>query len=99
MFKVKFLIRRGNEPGRIKSSTNDYDWPGNEIYFLGENSPDRALNYAKMFKCTPARVKGRIETPDVLGAIIDLGHCLNFLAEKWPTLLPTRPHPHLHNPQ
>lgn len=71
-----------NKEDKLKSSTNNYDWLGNGIYFW-ENSPERALNYAKMLKSNPGRVKGKVENPEVLGAILDLGHCLNFLDEKW----------------
>lgn len=60
-----------NEP--LKPSTNDYDWLGNGIYFWEQNY-ERALEWAKML----VRMN-KIQTPAVIGAVIDLGHCLNFM--------------------
>ena len=51
----------------LKKSDNKYDWLGNGIYFW-ENSYQRAFEWAKQ----------RYENPAVLGAIIDLGKCLNL---------------------
>lgn len=53
----------------LSSSTNDYDWLGNGIYFW-ENSYDRALEWAQTHKSD--------EDPSVIGAVIDLGFCLNL---------------------
>ena len=53
----------------LNSSTNDYDWLGNGIYFW-ENSYDRALEWAQTHKAD--------ENPSVIGAVIDLGLCLNL---------------------
>jgi hypothetical protein len=66
---------------RLKISNNAYDWLGNGIYFW-ENNPQRALEYAHLLKANPKRCKEKIEIPDVVGAIIDLGHCLNLLDAK-----------------
>jgi hypothetical protein len=57
----------------LKFSENQYDWLGSGIYFW-ENSPQRALEWAEQFKD-----RRKISTPAVVGAIIDLGHCLNLL--------------------
>lgn len=66
----------------LKPSTNDYDWLGNGIYFW-ENDPDRALSYAKTLKDNPKKnQKSIINTPAVIGAVIDLGNCLNLFDEK-----------------
>ena len=65
----------------LKISNNAYDWLGNGIYFW-ENNPQRALEYARLLKANPGRCKEKIEIPDVVGAIIDLGHCLNLLDAK-----------------
>lgn len=55
-------------------STNDYDWLGNGIYFW-LNDPQRAYEWA----CDSAkRKKSRIKNPSVVGAVIDLGTCLNL---------------------
>ena len=66
---------------RLKPSQNDYDWLGHGIYFW-ENNPQRALEYAKLLKKYPERCTQKIKTPDVVGAIIDLGNCLNLLNSK-----------------
>lgn len=52
----------------MNPSTNEYDWLGNGIYFW-ENSHQRALDWAR-------HKYGR--NAAVLGAAIDLGHCLNL---------------------
>lgn len=53
----------------LNNSINDYDWLGNGIYFW-ENSYERALEWAKMHKAD--------EEPSVVGAVLDLGVCLNL---------------------
>lgn len=53
----------------LNSSTNDYDWLGNGIYFW-ENSYERALEWAQTHKSD--------ENPSVIGAAIDFGFCLNL---------------------
>jgi hypothetical protein len=62
----------------LQASVNDYDWLGHGIYFW-ENNPRRALDYAKLLKRSPRRTKSRIRNPAVIGAVIDLGYCLNLL--------------------
>lgn len=52
----------------LKPSEQKYDWLGKGIYFW-LNDPVRALEWAKHKKK---------EKPAVIGAIIDLGTCLNF---------------------
>lgn len=56
----------------LRKSTNAYDWLGNGTYFW-EDSPARALRWAK------ENQGGKIKKPAVLGAIIDLGNCLNLI--------------------
>lgn len=52
----------------LKKSENPYDWLGNGIYFW-ENSYERALDWAQnKYK----------EDACVIGAILDLGNCLNL---------------------
>jgi len=61
----------------LRPSKNDYDWLGHGIYFW-EDSPRRALRWAQKERRAPEpRVK--IRTPAVLGAVIDLGNCLNLV--------------------
>ena len=62
----------------LRKSENDYDWLGHGIYFW-ENNYERALEYAKIIKDNPERCKSQITTPSVLGAIIDLGYCLDLI--------------------
>lgn len=62
----------------LQSSENNYDWLGHGIYFW-ENDPGRALEYAEMLHDHPKRGRGKISHPAVLGAVIDLGHCLNLM--------------------
>lgn len=58
----------------LKKSKNVYDWLGNGIYFW-LNDPQRALEWAiQVSKRSPSKVK----EPFVLGAVIDLGLCLNL---------------------
>lgn len=67
----------------LKSSENKYDWLGHGIYFW-ENNHIRALNFAKELKNNPPKGKENlIKEPAVLGAIIDLGHCLDLIDSKY----------------
>jgi len=74
--KVGLKVLNGDDD--LLSSQNSWDWLGEGIYFW-EQDPLRALQYAeesarrKQFNKTP------IITPFVLGAIIDLGNCLNLV--------------------
>jgi len=70
----------------LRPTENDYDWLGHGIYFW-ENNPTRALYYAEELKKHPERCKETIETPFVIGAIIDLGRCFNLLDSKYIDIL------------
>lgn len=61
---------------KLLESTNDYDWLGSGVYFW-EQDPSRAIQWAR-----DNHSKGRIKEPAVLGAIIDLGRCLNLMNYK-----------------
>ena len=63
---------------KLKGSKNNYDWLGNGIYFW-EHSPSRALEYATSIKNNPSRSKTKIKDPAIIGAVIDLGYCLDLL--------------------
>jgi hypothetical protein len=63
---------------RLKPSENKYDWLGNGIYFWEQN-PLRAFEYAQHLKDNPSKSKTKIKEPAVIGAVINLGHCLNLL--------------------
>ncbi|OHD55010.1 MAG: hypothetical protein A2Y33_03325 [Spirochaetes bacterium GWF1_51_8] len=67
-----------NSKERLNHSKNDYDWLGHGIYFW-ENDPERAIEYAELLAKHPERTKGRITQPAVIGAVIDLGRCLNLV--------------------
>jgi len=59
----------------MKPSTNDYDWLGNGIYFW-EHNLQRAWQWAED---AAKRKNSKIKTPAVIGAVIDLGVCLNLV--------------------
>lgn len=59
----------------FKPSINDYDWLGNGMYFW-EHNLERAWEWAKSGMTNPEL---HIDTPAVIGAVIDLGFCLNLL--------------------
>src|SRR4051812_7026175 len=62
----------------LKQSNNKYDWLGPGVYFW-DNSPSRALEYATSLRDNPGRSKIKIKNPAVIGAVVDLGHCLDLL--------------------
>lgn len=68
--KIGRKILTGRAP--LAPSQKDFDWYGPGIYFR-ESDPRRALEWAyERFN------KNKIDKPFVLGAIIDLGHCLDL---------------------
>ncbi len=79
---VKRLARDPRE--RFDPSKNDYDWLGPGIYFW-ENDPVRALQFAK----EAMKRKGIRKKAAVIGAIIDLGLCLNLFDQPALTELAT----------
>ena len=62
---------------KLEPSKNDYDWLGHGIYFW-ENDPKRAFEYAESLVNNPVRANLKIETPAVIGAVIDFKRCLNL---------------------
>jgi hypothetical protein len=62
----------------LNKSTNPWDWLGNGVYFWEQN-PSRALEYAIENSKGNQFNKVKIETPFVLGAIVELGECLNLV--------------------
>ncbi len=70
----------------LSPSENDYDWLGNGVYFW-ENNYVRALKYAQDLKDNPIKANSKIAKPSVLGAVIDLGHCLDLLDSQYLDLL------------
>lgn len=63
----------------FKASHNKHDWLGAGIYFW-ENNPDRALNWARFMAGHP-KFKQRVKEPFAVGAVIDLGNCLDLTEE------------------
>jgi hypothetical protein len=59
--------------GDFKPSENDYDWLGSGIYFW-EYGYDRALRFA-----IEQQERGKVTTPAVVGAIIQLGNCFDLM--------------------
>ena len=80
--------RRASLGGKahLKRSTNAFDWLGEGIYFW-ENSPTRALQYARELLARPRKSGPRIRKPAVIGAVIELGYCLNLLDAEFLALL------------
>lgn len=67
-----------NGEEELKSSQNTYDWLGHGAYFW-ENSVVRAEKWAEdqtKYKSTS------VKKPFVIGAVLDLGHCLDLLDQK-----------------
>jgi hypothetical protein len=59
-------------------SQNDYDWLGEGVYFW-EANPLRGLEFAKE---SHTRGGSKIKTPTVVGAVIDLGYCLDLTTSR-----------------
>lgn len=62
-----------NNPDNIKISQQPFDWLGHGMYFW-ENNYERALSWA-----LEKRQRGEINKPAVIGAVISLGNCCDFL--------------------
>lgn len=57
---------------KILKSTRDFDWLGNGAYFW-EADPQRAYEWALQ-----KQARGQYTKPYVIGAVIDLGNCLDL---------------------
>jgi len=68
-----------NQKTDFKPSTNTYDWLGEGVYFW-ENNYARAKEYANI---ASQRKGSTIKEPFVLGAVIDLGNCLDLLDQRY----------------
>ncbi|MFT3949632.1 MAG: hypothetical protein QM763_21895 [Agriterribacter sp.] len=67
-----------NGKKELNHSNNDWDWLGGGVYFWEQN-PMRALEYAEECRSGAQKNKIPVKTPFVLGAIIELGNCLNLM--------------------
>lgn len=70
-----------NGKDQLKPSINPWDWLGSGIYFWEQN-PEKAMDYAKKCAAGNQKFSGSIKTPFVIGAIIELGNCLNLIEPK-----------------
>jgi hypothetical protein len=70
-----------NNPDKIEISKKPYDWLGHGLYFW-ENNYTRALEWAQ-----DKKTKGKIDKPAVLGAVLQLGYCCDFLDSKFIRLI------------
>lgn len=61
---------------QFRPSENDHDWLGHGVYFW-ENNPRRATHWAQFMADHP-KFQRRVKTPTVVGAVIDLGNCLDL---------------------
>lgn len=68
--KVNAVVE--GKTAHLRKSEGDYEWLGHGIYFW-ENDPQRGLEWAES-----GNTKKKIEHPAVVGAVIDLGHCLDL---------------------
>jgi len=68
-------------PNEIKISKEPFDWLGHGMYFW-ENNYERALQWAQ-----DKIRRGTIEEPAVIGAVLYLGVCCDFLDRKYIQLL------------
>ena len=62
----------------LVASRNSYDWLGHGIYFWEYNAK-RAIYFARSMELAHRKGKTKIKEPMVIGAVIDLGVCLNLL--------------------
>jgi hypothetical protein len=70
-----------NSANTIQLSEKPYDWLGHGMYFW-ENNYDRALQWAK-----DKKKRGEIKVPAVVGAVLHLNYCCDFLDSRYIQLL------------
>jgi hypothetical protein len=73
----KQVAKRILRGGSFKESSNDFDWLGRGIYFW-EYGASRALDFAYV-----QQRRGKIDTPAVVGAVLQLGECFDLLDVKF----------------
>jgi hypothetical protein len=71
-------LRLINGTDELIPSNNPWDWLGEGIYFW-EDDPTRALQYSTENAAGKQRNRKAAITPFVVGAVIDLGKCLNLV--------------------
>ncbi|MGZ8218949.1 hypothetical protein [Methylomagnum sp.] len=68
-----------NRRDDLRISDKEYNWLGDGVYFW-ENNYERAKQYAEL---DSRRANSKIIKPFVIGAIIDLGYCLDLLDQQY----------------
>jgi hypothetical protein len=66
----------------FKPSQNDYDWLGEGIYFW-EYGAARAMRFAH-----DQKARGKVRTPAVVGALLQLGNCFDLMDTRFTEELP-----------
>jgi len=69
-----------NGKADLNFSENTFDWLGHGVYFW-EYSAERAFDYATEVSLHK-KGKNKIKDPAILGAVIDLGYCLDLIEFK-----------------
>lgn len=69
---TELVLKDGGNKPHLLWSRQAYDWLGHGIYFW-EGNPARAKAWAQ-----ERHRQGKIKSPSVVGAIIDLRHCLDL---------------------
>ena len=62
----------------LNFSENSYDWLGKGMYFW-KNDAERAFEWAQSLVKQRQNKNQKVTKPAVLGAVVCLGHCLDFL--------------------
>jgi len=75
----KIALKILNHEDNFHHSKNKYDWLGSGIYFW-ENNLERARQYAVE---DSKRSTSSINEPFVLGAVLELGNCLDLFDQKY----------------
>lgn len=70
----------------LRPSHNDYDWLGDGIYFW-EHNARRAFDFAVEVSARSLSPLKKVETPAVVGAVINLQVCLNLLDSRYIALV------------
>lgn len=73
---AEFARKAVLERGHLLQSDTDFDWLGPGAYFW-ESDPKRALEWAEWKVRT-----GKYEEASVIGAVIDLGNCLDLVSRE-----------------
>lgn len=61
----------------FEKSVNDYDWLGEGTYFW-EYGADRAMRFAE-----DQKRRGKVKTPAIVGALVQLGNCFDLMDTKF----------------